>query len=172
MPAKLTSRQDRLCRAVRSRTSRSVRRSRRTASGRPADKCRGIMARLVVAPADQWHMPSHHDRIIGRRHHTHAADRQICGQPLLLCRAKRAVMQRSRRPARSNSPTSVRVMMTCCWVAYICAIWRSVVIADYLCGRNLRAGIFQGNAVGDVDDGDGECKGDGKAHLRRGCLPR
>jgi hypothetical protein len=82
MPAHPTSRQDRLCRAILSRTSRQPRRSRRTASGRPADECIGMMARLdVAASADHRHMPFHQPRIITRRHHTHAADRHEYGQP-------------------------------------------------------------------------------------------
>ena len=89
MPARLTSRHRFLRRAIRSRTSRNPRRSRRTASGRPADKCSGMTTRLrVVASADHWHMPFHQERIIGRRHHTHAADRHLCGQPLPLCRSQ------------------------------------------------------------------------------------
>jgi hypothetical protein len=62
------------------------------------------MARLVVAAAVHWHMPFHHERIIGRRHQPHAAVRQMRGQPLPLCRAKRVVVQSSRRSARSRSP--------------------------------------------------------------------
>ena len=81
-----------------------ARRSRRTASGRSAGGCTGMMARLnVVASADQWHMPAHHERIIDRRHQTHAADRQVNGQPSPPRRSRRAVKQRSRRSARSGS---------------------------------------------------------------------
>ena len=77
----------------------------------------------VVASADHWHMPFHHERIIGRRHHTHAADRQVNGQPSPPRRSRRAVMQRSRRSARSGSPIPQRAAMTCCCAAYVIAIW-------------------------------------------------
>jgi hypothetical protein len=151
MPAKLTSRQDRLHRAILSLTSRNPRRSRRTASGKPADKSIRTMARLDAAPADHWHMPCHQERISGRRYHVHAGDRQVNGQPSPPRRSRRAVMQRSRRPARSGSPTSVRATITCCCAAYIVAICRSVVM-PYLCGWNLRAAIFRRNAVDPVAD--------------------
>ena len=114
---------DLLRRAIRSRTSRNPRRSRRTASGRPADECIGMTARLDVASADHWHMPFHQERIIGRRHHTHAADRQVNGQPSPPRRSRRAVMQRSRRSARSTSPIRSRATMTSCCAAYAIAIW-------------------------------------------------
>lgn len=39
---------------------------------------RQVHARLVVAAADNWHIPAHHERISGRRHHTHAADFGRC----------------------------------------------------------------------------------------------
>ena len=62
-----------------------------------------MMARLdVAASAVHWHMPFHQARIIGRRHHAHAADRQVNGQPSPPRRSRRAVMQRSRRAARSR----------------------------------------------------------------------
>ena len=77
----------------------------------------------VVASADHRHMPFHHERIIVQRHHTHATDRQVNGQPPPPRRSRRAVMQRSRRSARSGSPMERRTTMTCFWVAYIVAIW-------------------------------------------------
>jgi hypothetical protein len=97
MPAQQQSRQDRLCHAIRSRTSRNPRRSRRTALGRPADECIGMMARLGVAPAVHCRMPFHQLRIIGGRHQTHAADRHEYGHPSPPCRSRPACLQRSRR---------------------------------------------------------------------------
>ena len=125
-----------LRRAIRSRTSRNPRRSRRTASGRPADKCSGMTARLqVVASADHWHMPFHHARIIGRRHHTHAADRQMCGQPLPLCRPN--VLSCSLRDVPQIEITDrTQGCDDLFLAAYALAICRSVVM-PYLCGADF-----------------------------------
>jgi hypothetical protein len=65
-----------------------------------------MMARLVVASSVHRHMPYHQPRVIGRPHQTHAADRQMRGQPLPPCRAKRVVVQSSRRSARSHHCSS------------------------------------------------------------------
>jgi hypothetical protein len=90
-----------------------------------------MMARLVVASSVHRHMPYHQPRVIGRPHQTHAADRQMRGQPLPPCRAKRVVVQSSRRSARSHhcssaglrSPSPVRHTLS--------AICRSVVMSVY-----------------------------------------
>ena len=55
-------------RAVRSRTSLKPRRSRRTASDKPAGDGIGMMARLDVVADDHSRMPNHQPRIIARRH--------------------------------------------------------------------------------------------------------
>ena len=89
---------------------------------RPADEFIGMMARLDVAAANQPRMPCHHERITGRRHHTHAADRQLNGQPSPPRRSCRAIAQRSRRSARSVSSIPRRATMTCCWAAYAISI--------------------------------------------------
>ena len=53
-------------------------------------------------------MPNHQARISGGRHHTHAADRQVIGQPSSPRRSRRAVVQRTRRSARSVSSISTK----------------------------------------------------------------
>lgn len=58
MPAKQTSRHRLLRCASRSRTSRSPRRSHRTASGKLADESIRMMARLAVDATDHWHLPA------------------------------------------------------------------------------------------------------------------
>ena len=65
--------------AIRSRTSRRPRRSRRTASGRPADESIRMMARLDIAAADHRRMQCHHD--CHRSSAPYACGRSACERP-------------------------------------------------------------------------------------------